>query len=83
LVSRCDADHPGKADDIPVHPRRVLHGIAIILRLSDLISIVVVSFGLCASHLACMLHRQVHGKSNSRQNKISGSENENVQGEET
>jgi hypothetical protein len=71
----CDADHPGKGDHIPVHPRHVPHGSAIILRFLDLISIVVFSFGLCASRLACMLARWLHGKSNFRQNKVSELEN--------
>jgi hypothetical protein len=53
----CDADHPGKGDHIPAHPRHVPHGIAIVLRFLDLISIAVFSFDFCASHLARMLAR--------------------------
>ncbi len=36
FILPCDADHPGKGDHIPDHPRRVPHGIAIILRFLDL-----------------------------------------------
>jgi hypothetical protein len=81
-MSPCDADHSGKGGHIPVHPPNLFRGIAIILRLSDLISVVVFSFGLCTSHLVCMLVRHMHGKPIPGMIEFQGWK-QNAQGEET